>query len=82
MRLNTTTDIETDDASATVNQIQTTLSATDYRLSVTGDTVRLYASMGTDTTTVSDDVATMVDELNALDGVGVEEDEIEVGGRV
>ena len=82
MRLNTTTDIETDDASATVNQIQTRLSETEYRLNVTDDAVRLYASMGTTTTSVDDDVTAMLGEINALDGVEITEGDIEIGGQL
>jgi hypothetical protein len=80
MRLNTTIDIDTDDAPATVDQIEETLSETQYRLSVTGDRVRLYARLGTDTDSVSDDVGTMLDEVNSLDGVDLDSDDVEVGG--
>jgi len=79
MRLRTTTDIDTDDASATVGQIQDSLSETDYRLSVTNGSVRLYASMDTDATTVDADSATMINELNAVDGVAVVTEDLEVG---
>ena len=80
MRLRTTTDIDTDDASATVKQIDDTLAETKYRLSVTSETVRLYARMDTDSQSVESDSNTMLDELNALDGVSLSEDEIEVSG--
>jgi transcriptional/translational regulatory protein YebC/TACO1 len=82
MQLNTTFDIETTDASATVNQIQTTLAETGYRLSVTDETVRVYARMGTDESSVSEDVETMLSELTALDDVEIDRDSIEIEGRV
>lgn len=80
MRLSTTTDIDTDDASATVNQIDETLTETDYRLNVTSDTVRLYATMETTSQSVGEDGKTMLSELNALDGVDLANDAIDVSG--
>jgi len=80
MRLSTTTDIDTDDASATVNQIDETLAETDYRLNVTSDTVRLYAKMDTDSKSVDSDSQTMLSEVNALDGVSLSDDDIDVSG--
>jgi len=80
MRLSTTTDIDTDDASATVNQIDETLAETNYRLSVTSDTVRLYATVETDSQSVKSDSQTMLAELNALDSVDLTDDDIEVSG--
>ena len=80
MHLSTTADIDSDNVSATVDQIEETLEETQYRLSVTSDTVRLYARLDTDADSVSDDVATLLDELTALDGVALDSDDIEVEG--
>ena len=82
MILRTTTDIETDDASTTVGQIQDSLTETDYRLSVTNDSVRLYASMDTAAASVDADAATMVSELNAVDGVTIVTDDVEAEGAL
>lgn len=82
MQLNTNFDVKTTDASATVNQIQTTLAETGYRLSVTDETVRVYARLGTDESSVSEDVETMLSELTALDDVEIDRDSIEIEGRV
>jgi hypothetical protein len=80
MRLSTTADIDTDNISATVNQIEETLTEIQYRLSVTNDSVRLYAQLDTNPGSVSDDVATLLDEVNSLDDVSLDSDDVEVGG--
>jgi hypothetical protein len=49
---------------------------------VTDETVRVYARMGTDESSVSEDVETMLSELTALDDVEIDRDSIEIEGRV
>ena len=82
MRLNTTLDIDTDDPSSTVSDINDALGQTNYRLSVTADSVRLYASAEADTDGLEDAIQTMVSEVNEVGGASIERDDIEVSGGV
>ena len=81
LTLNTTTDIETDNAANTVAAIEETLEETSYRLNVTSDTVRLYARRDADNDALTEAIDAMVTELNALDGVEIDAENIEVSGR-
>ncbi|WP_049987129.1 hypothetical protein [Halobellus rufus] len=81
LRLNTTVDIETDNAANTVAAIEEALSDTSYRLNVTRDTVRLYARREVDNGSLPEATDAVVKELNALDGVEIEAGDIEVSGR-
>lgn len=83
MRLESTVDVETENATDVADQIEANFVETEYELNYMTSfsetsTVRIFAEMETSEESLDEDKATMVDEMNSVDGVNISESDIEL----